>query len=252
MNSEQLEAERVDCPQCGTSCLRYIKDLYSGDIFRNYVPIKPPKFEASNADIDRAVDVYVKNLYYKLERSRWHALKAVIEDIAAHSQPSDSIKALNSLGDHLREIAKGRNDRPGQPTAPREVSDEVVSKPSAMSEMFDRWYETRFKPAMERSSFDKYVARQAWFAALQSIEPAQPSLNIQAPAWPGWPGPAPEGWVKMCGQIGRDGGHYERLSLPSVPVDELERILRVEQQDVAALTKDIKKLIAEYYAKDNV
>ena len=30
---------------------------------------------------------------------------------------------------------------------------------------FEQWYATMFKPAMERSPFDKYVARQAWYAA---------------------------------------------------------------------------------------
>lgn len=30
---------------------------------------------------------------------------------------------------------------------------------------FNNWYDTKFKPAMERGPLDKYVARQAWFAA---------------------------------------------------------------------------------------
>jgi len=30
---------------------------------------------------------------------------------------------------------------------------------------FNNWYGTKFKPAMERGPLDKYVARQAWFAA---------------------------------------------------------------------------------------
>ncbi|VVE53368.1 hypothetical protein PCO31111_04884 [Pandoraea communis] len=35
-------------------------------------------------------------------------------------------------------------------------------------DLFNHWYETKFRPAMERGPFDKYVARQAWFAALTS------------------------------------------------------------------------------------
>lgn len=36
---------------------------------------------------------------------------------------------------------------------------------------FEQWYATMFKPAMERSPFDKYVARQAWYAAWNSRAP---------------------------------------------------------------------------------
>ena len=38
---------------------------------------------------------------------------------------------------------------------------------------FEQWYATMFKPAMERSPFDKYVARQAWYAAWIRRAPQQ-------------------------------------------------------------------------------
>lgn len=41
-------------------------------------------------------------------------------------------------------------------------SDEVLRPDDSE---FEQWYATMFKPAMERSPFDKYVARQAWYAA---------------------------------------------------------------------------------------
>lgn len=41
--------------------------------------------------------------------------------------------------------------------------------PGAASIEFDNWYDSKFKPAMERGPFDKYVARQAWFAAREAI-----------------------------------------------------------------------------------
>jgi len=34
---------------------------------------------------------------------------------------------------------------------------------------FNNWYDTKFKPAMERGPLDKYVARQAWFAATKPL-----------------------------------------------------------------------------------
>jgi len=37
---------------------------------------------------------------------------------------------------------------------------------------FNDWYDTKFKPAMERGPLDKYVARQAWFASARAIEAA--------------------------------------------------------------------------------
>ena len=40
---------------------------------------------------------------------------------------------------------------------------------------FEQWYATMFKPAMERSPFDKYVARQAWYAAWNRAP--QPALD---------------------------------------------------------------------------
>lgn len=45
---------------------------------------------------------------------------------------------------------------------------------------FTDWYETKFRPAMERGPFDKYVARQAWYAALRTSTTTQ-----QAPAGQG-------------------------------------------------------------------
>lgn len=43
-----------------------------------------------------------------------------------------------------------------------------VSSPGQPDEAFNRWYEAEFKPGMERGPLDKYVARQAWFAALRA------------------------------------------------------------------------------------
>lgn len=44
-----------------------------------------------------------------------------------------------------------------------------ATTPGAASIEFDNWYDSKFKPAMERGPFDKYVARQAWFAAREAI-----------------------------------------------------------------------------------
>lgn len=44
-----------------------------------------------------------------------------------------------------------------------------VTTPGVTSTEFDKWYEDKFKPAMERGPFDKYVARQAWFAAREVL-----------------------------------------------------------------------------------
>ncbi len=41
-----------------------------------------------------------------------------------------------------------------------------IDTPGEMDAAFEHWYRTKFKPAMERGQFDKYVARQAWFAAM--------------------------------------------------------------------------------------
>lgn len=50
-------------------------------------------------------------------------------------------------------------------------SERAADAPQVANEsddLFNHWYETKFRPAMERGPFDKYVARQAWFAALTS------------------------------------------------------------------------------------
>lgn len=50
----------------------------------------------------------------------------------------------------------------------------AASVPGPEDQKFNAWYESKFKPAMERGPFDKYVARQAWFAALSTA--AQPPV----------------------------------------------------------------------------
>lgn len=44
---------------------------------------------------------------------------------------------------------------------------------------FNDWYETKFKPAMERGPLDKYVARQAWFAATAPLLERIAALTAQ-------------------------------------------------------------------------
>lgn len=41
----------------------------------------------------------------------------------------------------------------------------AAQSPGPTEEAFERWYETEFKPYMERGPLDKYVARQAWYAS---------------------------------------------------------------------------------------
>ena len=51
------------------------------------------------------------------------------------------------------------------------VAPPTPAAPGKEDASFEHWYETRFKPAMERGTFDRYVARQAWFASkADSIE----------------------------------------------------------------------------------
>ena len=45
------------------------------------------------------------------------------------------------------------------------VAPPTPAAPGKEDASFEHWYETRFKPAMERGTFDRYVARQAWFAS---------------------------------------------------------------------------------------
>lgn len=52
----------------------------------------------------------------------------------------------------------------------------AASVPGPEDQKFNAWYESKFKPAMERGPLDKYVARQAWFAAL-STAAQQPVLR---------------------------------------------------------------------------
>lgn len=62
--------------------------------------------------------------------------------------------------------------RASKPTAPNLEQGKVerdaarIDTPGEMDAAFEHWYRTKFKPAMERGPFDKYVARQAWFAAM--------------------------------------------------------------------------------------
>jgi len=44
---------------------------------------------------------------------------------------------------------------------------------------FNNWYDTKFKPAMERGPLDKYVARQAWFAATNPLLARIAALEAQ-------------------------------------------------------------------------
>ncbi len=66
---------------------------------------------------------------------------------------------------------------------PAASAEPVAQTPAAADAAFNHWYETKFKPAMERGPFDKYVARQAWFAAIKTAAPvaaqAQPVVNQQ-------------------------------------------------------------------------
>jgi len=53
----------------------------------------------------------------------------------------------------------------------------AASVPGPEDQKFNAWYESKFKPAMERGPLDKYVARQAWFAALSTA--AQPPASYE-------------------------------------------------------------------------
>lgn len=55
----------------------------------------------------------------------------------------------------------------------------AASVPGPEDQKFNAWYESKFKPAMERGPLDKYVARQAWFAALSTA--AQPPGMVMVP-----------------------------------------------------------------------
>lgn len=58
----------------------------------------------------------------------------------------------------------------------------AASVPGPEDQKFNAWYESKFKPAMERGPLDKYVARQAWFAALSTA--AQPPGMVMVPVEP--------------------------------------------------------------------
>lgn len=53
-----------------------------------------------------------------------------------------------------------------------------TSSPGIESQQFDTWYETQFKPVMERGTLDKYVARQAWFASRRHLAAGE-AINRQ-------------------------------------------------------------------------
>jgi hypothetical protein len=51
--------------------------------------------------------------------------------------------------------------------------------PGPQEAEFNDWYDTKFKPAMERGPMDKYVARQAWFAAAKPLLERIAALTAQ-------------------------------------------------------------------------
>lgn len=85
------------------------------------------------------------------------------------------------LREQVRALREGRATSPTQHPARASEAGEAMTSDLTKEAVFETWYESRFRPAMERGPFDKYVARQAWFAALLAA-PAQQAVTLTDPA----------------------------------------------------------------------
>ena len=84
----------------------------------------------------------------------------------------------NGAAQAARGISKSQK-RTAQRMHHMNTNTNAASVPGPEDQKFNAWYESKFKPAMERGPLDKYVARQAWFAAISTA--AQPPAGICVP-----------------------------------------------------------------------